>query len=912
MINDSINRFLGVLCYPLMSLDFVHNMGEVSKEKLQNDFKRQVLRFVRSNYQVNSYDEISLYLNKFYLDEIKIDYNPHNPLDMIDNICIDKIKRMAKAFISERDGKVVYKYWQNDDDEKLLGGFSGTNKLFLFQNLNRWLPLDTLVAMHMAQNHNNEAYHMHNYFGQINVSDMILDQILESGIAENHMHSGVAISYFESWENLMTLDLNATVKAIRSINVLSYETSINQWSFYILGAKCLRTLIALRLSKKENSVTTFNKLLNPESFVYRFVSAMHSSKSYKEALRFLDIEDNLDDIECIYKKIMEEIIDKSNTGETDLKEMIYELYNVPSSVKTYSENILLLNLMSYYLEPDNTKINYDDLGIQMSSGVFISLSLKYLRIKNSFFNMLVQQTSIKGLDFFKDHYNMHSRFHLKTQRLDMFWENTMRAQFQNPHIQKIEFRMSISSNESDFKKQLNAFLRAYYEILKSDYCRKVEVQGKYNEFTYEPAKKFPRVGIVYHLIKQNDTDIDDKCHFSRTKKENEFHYFSKIKSGYQNQVQYVKDIRNSDPELSRYIVGLDAASIENDTPIWVFKDAYEHARDTSTDHLNHFKDGMLDVYQSLGFTMHAGEDFRHLLSGLRRIDEVVRFLKFKAGDRIGHGTALGVNPENWRCLNPVVVIPKIELLENYLWAYYILSQHYSAFNPSILTYLENNIYKYTKEIYKTNDAIPIETLIAHYLQQFKLDSNISGCDRNCDDSLEKCVLMKSYNDELKFEGSFNSLEQARNCSKYVKRMLEPINIEVTKQDTEIAKTVQKIVIEKLSREGIIIEVNPTSNNIIGFGDTLLEHHAYQINSITFDPNKLSICVNSDDPSVFNTNVSNELAYMYYGMVEKGVCKDEAITWLDKLRVSGLRASFIRRKDSDQEILRGLRQLLDIN
>lgn len=32
--------------------------------------------------------------------------------------------------------------------------------------------------------------------------------------------------------------------------------------------------------------------------------------------------------------------------------------------------------------------------------------------------------------------------------------------------------------------------------------------------------------------------------------------------------------------------------------------------------------------QSLGFTFHPGEDFRHILSGLRRVDEAVEHLIF--------------------------------------------------------------------------------------------------------------------------------------------------------------------------------------------------------------------------------------------------------------------------------------------
>jgi hypothetical protein len=46
-------------------------------------------------------------------------------------------------------------------------------------------------------------------------------------------------------------------------------------------------------------------------------------------------------------------------------------------------------------------------------------------------------------------------------------------------------------------------------------------------------------------------------------------------------------------------------------------------------------------------TYHVGEAFRHLLSGLRAIDEVLRFLNPQPGDSISHGIVLGLDPAVW-------------------------------------------------------------------------------------------------------------------------------------------------------------------------------------------------------------------------------------------------------------------------
>ena len=176
---------------------------------------------------------------------------------------------------------------------------------------------------------------------------------------------------------------------------------------------------------------------------------------------------------------------------------------------------------------------------------------------------------------------------------------------------------------------------------------------------------------------------------------------------------------------------IDAASLENSTPVWVFAPIYENARDSSIESIGR-KGG--SYIQSLGFTFHAGEDFRHILSGLRRIDEAAEYLKFHAGDRIGHGIALGMLPRKWKSQNPVIIIPQIEALENYLWAYDTLSKNYSDFQATILAYIEKQVNELSGKIYGTvqggEEKIPaeigIEVLLSGYRRLFSGEGSKIG------------------------------------------------------------------------------------------------------------------------------------------------------------------------------------------
>ena len=129
MINDSINRFLGVLCYPFVSMDMfrqelIREYIETVKvcehkaaKQILDRLRSRLIVYIQQNYNIYSYDEIYLYLEKCYL------YDAEGYRDELE-LYQHTVCRMARALISHRDGKIVFKYWKNEEDEKLFGGFA--------------------------------------------------------------------------------------------------------------------------------------------------------------------------------------------------------------------------------------------------------------------------------------------------------------------------------------------------------------------------------------------------------------------------------------------------------------------------------------------------------------------------------------------------------------------------------------------------------------------------------------------------------------------------------------------------------------------------------------------------------------------------------------------------------------------
>ncbi|MDE5599879.1 MAG: hypothetical protein K2I49_02985, partial [Ureaplasma sp.] len=113
-------------------------------------------------------------------------------------------------------------------------------------------------------------------------------------------------------------------------------------------------------------------------------------------------------------------------------------------------------------------------------------------------------------------------------------------------------------------------------------------------------------------------------------------------------------------------IGVDAASSEIGYRPEIFAQAFRYLKKYSCELNNHFFES--SSLNPLGFTYHVGEDFLDITDGLRAIDETIKFLNFRKGDRLGHCLALGVSPSQYYTLKKkCIILPKQDLLDNIVW-----------------------------------------------------------------------------------------------------------------------------------------------------------------------------------------------------------------------------------------------------
>ena len=906
MINPDINRFLGTLLYPISDASLaIEDPFASFFEALPNTFidfqksqelqqKKEIIYknavgYISRRYSVDAYDQIYQYMERWYLTSRNWRTVEHGALTNQNNlyhVIFRRLWQLSKSMISKLDGKIIYKYWKTDGDAELLGGFDGNHKIHLFRSLTQMLPMDILVAI-FAQNHAHAETLLTSFYGNVAITDAPLEQILCKGIAENHLHMGVSTNFSAIWDDWMRTDIVVSGRPKPEpipLRSLGGQSKSSVYFYYVL-ARCLRMYMMIYIAPD------FQK----SGYHIEHFDILNTQKRKKLYQYCITHDDALMEVNRYFCHLEQELSDWITKNAKT-----YQCW-LPSDVYPITEVKFLYEVMRFILHTE------DDAHIDIKK-----CFLDYLRIKHGFFGWLVQDKTITGLDYFQTYYGSVSKGKWYVSKMHthandpqtMLFEQLIRAQLATPHIRCIEFRTSIENKESQARKNLVAFLKAYRNILEKEYC-----VWDFATQCYQPQRQFPRIGIIYHFIKsyQEQPDI---CGFSGN---HSVHAYQQLHDNYHKQIEVFKKLRDSKqyPGIERYLIGIDVASLENTVPTWVFCDIFENARDGKQEVFSNVGG---QPFQSVRFTCHAGEDFRHLLSGLRRVYEVVHYLKFHAGDRIGHGLALGISVDDWYQEHQNVILPRIEALENYLWAYQMLSTYPTISSGSDLLYLEQRIHTLSDEIFKNNmddirafsGHIATDVLLQSYEALFHREQfseklcNQKNCKKECPLLLEDMKYVSCTSEMI---------VQAYHCHLYASRMNEPIHYHVPQQEISILKSLQSIMQDMIAKAGIIVEVNPSSNMIISHIDTLHEHPMYQLSKYHCDYKNIMICINSDDPGVFQTNTANELGIAYMGMIEHGIGRNACLEWIERVRESGMRSSFIYQNDSDAVLLRELHALL---
>lgn len=371
--------------------------------------------------------------------------------------------------------------------------------------------------------------------------------------------------------------------------------------------------------------------------------------------------------------------------------------------------------------------------------------------------------------------------------------------------------------------------------------------------------------------------------------------------------------------LTQLVRGIDVAGNENHLQIEIFAPAIRVLRATRCGNPS-------DLFQpsrQMHLSIHAGEDYSHLISGLRAIDETVVFCDYRAGDRIGHGLALGVDANTWLARQGRIYLPLQEYVDNLVWCHMRaleIIQEAPQFH-GVIHILEQKINQWAAKVYNRQPNI------AALKKAWQLRRNCPATSRFQSHAYgtewELWVPDMRFLNEEKDDESITLWQHYLRPPAQTTTQQNPVAMIsladkehhslachdssqyseiITPLELDLITAIQDLLIERYSRLGVIIEACPSSNVYVGRLNDYHEHPIFRwyppcmedlnpgekANRHGLRKGPLRVCVNTDDAGLMPTTIEHEHRLLKDAAIARHrISGDHAEKWIDRIREIGV-------------------------
>ena len=472
-----------------------------------------------------------------------------------------------------------------------------------------------------------------------------------------------------------------------------------------------------------------------------------------------------------------------------------------------------------------------EMNLQSGNDTISTLFHYYLLILGMANKMMVQQTTCYGFEEFQkvtlNGLREYSEAKDYYKRFAQLSGNELR------HVKLLEGRFSPKNEQSKNEQMLSNILDGWERLRMQQRAMSVP----------ESSLK-----LVAHFIKKTD---DGKSDFIR---------YKNFRDDIDHRADLLIQLLVNNHHLSNVILGIDAAASEFDTPPEVFAPAYRKLRNAGFHH----------------FTYHAGEDFFHVLSGLRAIYEAIMYLDLQRCDRIGHATAAGVPINLWLGnVGNKMLIRQGEHLDNLIFAYHMISEKGDKDLKELLPMLSLKIDAYSHDVY--DKYYPVSIHMKAWKERYNDPMQVMAEGMATGDGDTEMDLFIRYH--------------RSNTVKQYNKIIEIDTLDVLNESQLIA--LQQLLLKEMHDKEIVIETLPTSNVIIGNHHDFSTYHLYSWFTWMKEGKPLPpIVVGTDDIGIFATNIYNEYCNIYCQFLyEKYKNSDVIIDYLKKLNDNARHYSF---------------------
>jgi len=495
----------------------------------------------------------------------------------------------------------------------------------------------------------------------------------------------------------------------------------------------------------------------------------------------------------------------------------------------------------------------------------------YLLILNATLAPLaVQQTEQKGFDQFQK---------LTFTGVRSLSEKTFRDRFHqicnghNAELALIEGRLAPADSREGLKKQLRTILSGF-GAYQADIAKargmagmpvtRVTLTEECPEVLNWASR--PDLRLIAHFIKKDE--LNDPRRAGGTCR------FSTLRADIARRWRVLRHVRNQHALARHFVTGLDAAANELHTPPEVFAPLFRAGR----------RSGMIH------FTFHAGEDFTHLIGGIRAVYEAMEFLELRDGNRIGHATAIGIDAKLWLDrAPPKLVLPRGELLDNLVFLRQMLLGDPAL--ADVLPHLDERIHRLARHIYSRSvdpQLLWSAWRMRHLDARFLHLARESVCPQVVEDDVEEWKLLhKAY----KEDPQALALLEEYHRPEVIKLTLELEEWDNIAVKAPVLTALQRAVLKEVVRRRVVLETLPTSNVRISYYEGHHEHHVFRwLDRASTEPKPI-VTIGSDDPGIFACNLKGEYVHLLQAARRRDMDDRDAAEMLRELNRNGRLYSF---------------------
>lgn len=488
--------------------------------------------------------------------------------------------------------------------------------------------------------------------------------------------------------------------------------------------------------------------------------------------------------------------------------------------------------------------------------LFEKILLQYLRVKAAVFGLLVHPPGEPGLESFLDHF----------MQIKLYAPDADREVPPPPD----ESPLRVAATE--YRVAPDAWFRAR---------RRQEIERRDPQSTPEPRES----GWLIHFKRKPARRGALPLHGASVRS----------MDGEADQIMRYID---AEPQQLENLRGIDICGVEEAQPCWVVADTLRRLRRRSEDAVARSRRHRI---QPLRLTLHAGEDFQWLTTGVRAIAEPFVWNLLRRGDRIGHGIAITLDPRRWwdRKSRDVVHVKRFDSFLNLAFLAEYVPQGTRDQREWLRGSLSDIVRQLgldgegTNRLRDTSDIVETARQFWRALGSPVLrrliatpSSDVAGEHRHLQ-WLHRYLWKRSIHQRGE-EKIARRLEGDRG----------PLPIASNHTELDLLDVARKRVIHDLARWQICIEANPSSNLVVGSLESMLAqdflHRRTTSPAEQEGDETLMWTISTDDPITFSTTLADEYAYAWAGMVlrkDKQYDPAYARALLDEAAATSMRTRF---------------------